>query len=247
MVSARVLAHAHVPCESAWLSHAQRAEGVAWTQSGCRTGLCADWKVVAVGYTSTDEAASRRAMRADPALATAAPRAQPLAAELPLTCDVHPNMAWPDGRVRWEYGSMCNGHAAFLDARQPFVGYALSAWDARAYAERVLGRDGRVEPGRNVAFASEAGERHAGRAPRGLLQVSERALRAELRRFRGQPIVYLGWPINVTDVAEGRGRLALRVRHFCARNFARERSAGVAELPWPRLDVPAEPPPDFGE
>jgi hypothetical protein len=125
-------------------------------------------------------------------------------------------MAWPDGPVRWQYGSMCNGHAAFHNPAFPFVGYAFTAWDLAEYAKR-LGPEGVVpDAERNVAFAKEAAERHAGRAPRGLLQVSERRLRDEMARLDGELVVYLGWPINVTDASEP---LRARMRRFCARNL----------------------------
>ncbi|KAJ1626106.1 hypothetical protein T492DRAFT_217866 [Pavlovales sp. CCMP2436] len=87
LVAGRALAYPHVPCASPWLSR-QPAAGATWTQRSCRTGLCGEWRVTAVGYTSAAEASARAAMRAahPSALGAALP------ADLPLTCDVHANM-----------------------------------------------------------------------------------------------------------------------------------------------------------
>ena len=215
LVSRRAIAYPHVPCGSAWLNR-QHAEAANWTQGSCRTGLCSEWRVTAVGYVDGAEAAARAALRsALPSMAGA--RAVPLPPDQRITCDVHPNMAWPDGPVRKLFGYKCNMHAPYYNA-SPMVGYALSAWDVHAYAAR-LGAAGAPDQARNVAFAREAAERRAGRAPRGLLRVSEDELRAELARFAAEPIVWLGWPLNVTEPREGEGRLAWRMRRFCERWF----------------------------
>ena len=126
LLSGRVLGFPHVPCESPWLRHSSasageverapggkfvrispsvRAAAVAtarnWTFLGCRSGLCNEWRVVPVGYTSTVEAAQRARMRAMAATGGAAglrsAAANPIPPEQPLACTLHPNMIWPDG------------------------------------------------------------------------------------------------------------------------------------------------------
>jgi hypothetical protein len=116
---------------------------------------------------------------------------------------------------------MCNGHAPHRNTSLAAVGHALSAWDLDAYAA-VLGAEGAPDPARNVAFAREASALRAGRAADGgdgtgvesVLRVSEQQLRAEMERLHDQPIVYLGWPLSVTDMAPA---LRARVSTFCCR------------------------------
>jgi hypothetical protein len=368
LLSGRMLAFPTAPCESPWLRRAgaqpsgggvwrapagdlararpDPSAGEAgsapyrnWTFLECRTGLCADWRVVAVGYTSPAEAAARAALRAAaPAVgglgALRSAVAHPLRAAAPLQCALHPNMILPDGPQRWAWGARararrrrlasiararprsraralslsvglspslsfpalslsrrarpwchahgvsvslareeartacmqsvlarargsarapssarplsagnrCSGHTAYQGpggARLAGVGHALNPFELLAYAE-AIGASAAPAIGVNVAFGERvaawlpAGAAAAGGAAAGalapapaLLQVSEAELRAELARFASQPIVWLGWPLNVTQPSEGPGRLAARMRRFC-----------VSDEPLPNRTIP---------
>jgi len=191
-----------------------------WSFQQCRSGLCADWRVVPVGYTSVAEAVARgrmRAARRASGLRTAL--ANPPRGDQALTCVLHPNMIYPDGPLRWAWGNRCQGHTTYRGERgwrTPGVGHVLSPFDVRAYAD-ALGDAGRPVVGRNVAFGERVEAAAGGRAQRlpRLLNVTEAELRAEMARFAAEPIVWLAWPINVTDPAEGPGRLAPRLRALC--------------------------------
>jgi len=264
LLSGRVFGFSHVPCESPWLKHTSAAGGPVWRAPGgdfkkaelptaglenagpaknwsflkCRSGLCNEWRVVPVGYTSPTEAALRARLR-EAARGSGLRRsgAHPIPESQPMACSLHPNMIWPDGPVRWNWGNRCSGHTNYQGPgghKIAGVGHTLNPWEVRAYAER-LGALGTPKIGKNVAFGERVGAwlaataaegaegarlASAGRPP-ALLQVSEAELRAEMARFEAEPIVWLGWPLNVTSPAEGVGRLADRMRHLCRSDLPR--------------------------